>query len=303
MKLAMVGLGKMGMGMTRRLLAHQQQVVAYDVNPDAAKAAESAGAVGVSTLEAAVAALDAKPRLVWLMLPAGDITSTALQQLALLLGEGDIVIEGGNSNYKQSIERATMLRYKGISMLDVGVSGGIWGEANGFNLMAGGEEDAFNAVAPILKALAPENGFRRVGPSGAGHFVKMVHNGIEYGMMQAIAEGFELMQAKHEFGIDLAELSKLWTNGSVVRSWLLELAGRALEDDANLDWVEPYVEDSGEGRWTVQEGIDLAVPLPVITLSLQARFRSRQKDSYSARLLAALRNQFGGHAVHQKQGQ
>jgi len=302
MKLAMIGLGKMGMGMTRRLLAHKQQVVAFDVNPEAVKAAVDAGAEGASSLEDAVALLGAKQRITWLMLPSGDVTTTALQQLAALLGAGDIVVEGGNSNYKQSMERATMLRYKGIQMLDVGVSGGIWGEANGFNLMAGGDETAFQALAPIMKALAPKDGVQRVGPSGAGHFAKMVHNGIEYGMMQAIAEGYELMQAKHEFSIDLAELSKLWMNGSVVRSWLLELAGRALKEDTNLDWVEPYVEDSGEGRWTVQEGIDLSVPLPVITLSLQMRFRSRQNDSFSARLLAALRNQFGGHKIHSKRG-
>jgi 6-phosphogluconate dehydrogenase len=302
MKLAMVGLGKMGMGMTKRLLAHGQQVVALDINQESVKAAEAAGAIGAQSLSDAISKLDSSPRVVWLMLPAGDITGQALQEIALLLGEGDIVIDGGNSNYKQSTERASLLRYKGIHMLDAGVSGGIWGEANGFNLMIGGEAEAFEAVQSIFEALAQQDGYMHIGPSGSGHFVKMVHNGIEYGMMQAIAEGFELMAAKHEFGIDLAKLSKLWMNGSVVRSWLLELAGNALESDANLDWVEPHVEDSGEGRWTVEEGIDLAVPLPVITLSLQTRFRSRQKDSYTARMLSALRNQFGGHAIQRKQG-
>lgn len=300
MKLAMIGLGKMGMGMTRRLLAKKQQVVAFDIGADAVKSAESAGAIPAASLEHAVRLLDKKPRVIWLMLPAGDPTATTLQEIVAMLGEGDIVIEGGNSNYKQSMERAHMLRFKGIHMLDAGVSGGIWGEANGFNLMVGGDEDAFDHIKPALEALAQKDGYMRVGPSGAGHFVKMVHNGIEYGMMQAIAEGFELMAAKHEFGINLAALSSLWMNGSVVRSWLLELSGRALEEDANLDWVEPYVEDSGEGRWTVEESIELRVPLPVIALSLQMRFRSRQKDSYSARLLAALRNQFGGHAIQRK---
>jgi 6-phosphogluconate dehydrogenase len=301
MKIAMIGLGKMGMGITRRLIAKGHQVVAFDLNPDAVKSAQEVGAAPAESLASAVGQLDGTARIVWLMLPAGDVTGTALQELAPLLDQGDIVIDGGNSNYKLSMERAGMLRYRGIDMLDVGVSGGIWGESVGFNLMVGGSEAAFDAVKPILEALAPQDGYGYVGPSGAGHYVKMVHNGIEYGMMESLAEGFELMAAREEFGIDLAALSRLWTNGSVIRSWLLELAGNALTEDANLDWVEPYVEDTGEGRWTVQEGIDLSVPLPAITLSLQMRFRSRQTDSYAARLLAALRNQFGGHSVHRKQ--
>jgi 6-phosphogluconate dehydrogenase len=218
-----------------------------------------------------------------------------------LLEEGDIIIDGGNSYYKDSIERATMLRYKGISMLDTGVSGGIWGLANGFNLMAGGDEDAFRAIEPIYDALAQEGGYLYVGPSGSGHFVKMIHNGIEYGMMQAYAEGFELIRSKTEFNADLAALARLWMNGSVIRSWLLELAGNALENDPQLDWVESEVTDSGEGRWTVIESIEQAVPLPVITLALQARFRSRQKDTFGNRLLSALRNQFGGHPVSRKE--
>jgi 6-phosphogluconate dehydrogenase len=236
----------------------------------------------------------------WIMLPHGDPVTLTMQELAPLLGEGDIIIEGGNSYYKNSMERAQMLRYKGIAMLDCGVSGGIWGLKEGFNLMVGGEQDAYDHVEPIFKALAPENGCARVGPSGAGHFVKMVHNGIEYGMMEAIAEGLEVIEAKEEFDVDLAALSRLWLYGSVIRSWLLELAGNVLEEDPELDWVEPFVVDSGEGRWTVEEGIDLSIPLPVITLALQMRFRSRQDNSYSARLLAALRNAFGGHAVHKK---
>ena len=299
MKLAMIGLGKMGMGLSRRLIAHQHEVVGFDLSPDAV--GHIPGAVAAASLGGAVSKLDLTPRVVWLMLPSGEPTMTALQELATLLGDGDIVIDGSNSNYKESMERASMLRYKGIAMLDAGVSGGIWGEANGFNLMVGGSQEAFDAVAPIFEALAPEGGYGHVGPSGAGHFVKMVHNGIEYGMMESIAEGFELIAAKQEFEVDLAALSNLWSNGSVIRSWLLELAGKALVEDSNLDWVEPYVEDTGEGRWTVQEGIDLSIPLPAITLSLQMRFRSRQSDSYGARLLAALRNQFGGHSIHRKQ--
>lgn len=302
MKLAMVGLGKMGMAITRRLIAHKHVVVAYDIDPDAVAQAQTAGAVGVASLEEVAAKLDSRPRIVWLMLPVGEPIGATLQSLAVLLGEGDIVVEGGNSNYKQSMERANMLRYRGIHMLDVGVSGGLGGEEKGFNLMVGGDEEPFEQVAPIFEALAPPGGFQRVGFNGAGHFVMMVHNGIKYGMMQTIAEGFELMAAKREFGLDLAALARLWSNGSLIRSALLELAGSALEEDPNLDWVEPYVEDTGEGRWTVQEAIDLDVPLPIITLSLQMRFRSRQKDSYAARLLAALRSEFGGYEAHRKSG-
>ncbi len=299
MKLTMIGLGKMGLAMTKRLLQGGHQVIAFDINPEAVQEAISAGAVGVGSLEEAVGHLDSKPRIVWLMLPAGDAVGVTLQKLAMLLGEGDILLEGGNSNYHESQERAKMLRFKGIQMLDVGVSGGIWGLEMGYNLMVGGDEEAYWTVEPILAALAAEGGYGLVGPSGAGHFVKMVHNGIEYGMMEAIAEGFELIAAKEEFNIDLAALSRLWGNGSVIRSWLLELTSYVLEEDPDLDWVEPYVPDTGEGRWTVMEGIDLDVPLPVITLSLLMRFRSRQESSYAMRLLAALRNRFGGHAAHQ----
>ncbi len=301
MKLAMVGLGKMGMGLTRRLLKQGHEVVAFDLSADLVKEAKGAGAIAADSLEDAVAKLDQSPRIVWVMVPSGDPVALTLQSLARFLKEGDIVVEGGNSRYTESMERASMLRYKGVHMLDVGVSGGVWGEREGFNLMVGGEEEAFEHITPILKSLAPENGYGRVGPSGAGHFVKMVHNGIEYGMMQAIAEGFELIDAKPEFDVDLAALARLWENGSVIRSWLLELAGNVLEDDPKLDWVEPFVTDSGEGRWTVEESIDLRVPLPVITLALQMRFRSRQDDSYTAKMLASLRNQFGGHAIKRKE--
>jgi 6-phosphogluconate dehydrogenase len=301
MKLAMVGLGKMGMGLARRLVASGHQVVGFSRTPDTVREAESYGVIPAFSLEEAVSKLDSSPRIVWLMLPAGETISAMLQQLVALLGEGDIIVEGGNSHYKQSIERATMLRYKGIHMLDAGVSGGIWGLENGFNLMIGGDENAYETLIPVFEALAPPGGYQRVGPSGAGHFAKMVHNGIEYGMMEAIAEGFEVLAAKEEFDFDLGALSRLWMNGSVIRSWLLELTGNVLEEDPALDWVEPYVVDSGEGRWTVVEAIDLDVPLPVITLALQMRFRSRQDNSYAARLLAALRNQFGGHAVRRRE--
>lgn len=296
----MLGLGKMGMGMARRLLQHNHQVVAFDLNSDAVHDAVGAGATGATSLQEVVTLLDSQPRVLWMMLPAGPPTEHTVNELAGMLGNGDIVIDGGNSNYKESILRANMLAERGIRMLDTGVSGGIWGEREGFNLMTGGERFAFDQIVPILEALAPPNGYMYVGPNGSGHFVKMVHNGIEYGMMQAIAEGFELMAAKTEFEIDLASLSRLWQNGSVVRSWLLELTGNVLEEDHDLSEVAPYVPDSGEGRWTVEESIDLRVPLPVITLALQMRFRSRQDDSYAARMLAALRNQFGGHAIKRK---
>ena len=300
MKVAMIGLGKMGANMTARLLKGGHEVVAYDLSEEAVQTAVSDGAIAAHSLEEAVEKLDDSPRVLWVMVPAGDPVSLTLQDLAGLLDEGDIIIEGGNSNYKDSMERAQMLRYKGISMLDIGVSGGVWGLTEGFNLMAGGDRDAFDTIEPILQTLAPENGYGYIGPSGAGHFVKMVHNGIEYGMMEAIAEGFEVIAAKEEFAVDLGALARLWEHGSVIRSWLLELAGNVYEEDAGLDWIEPYVTDSGEGRWTVEESIDLAIPVPVIALALQMRFRSRQDNSHAARLLAALRNQFGGHAVKRR---
>jgi len=300
MKVALIGLGKMGLAMARRLLAQGHQVVGYDLDPQAAEQAAAVGVATADTLEGAVALLEETPRLIWLMLPAGEAVGATLQRLVMLLGEGDIVVEGGNSHYRESQERAKMLRFKGIYMLDVGVSGGIWGEQNGFNLMVGGAEEAFQAVEPLFAALAPPGGYALVGPSGAGHFVKMVHNGIEYGILEALAEGFELLAAKQEFGLDLAALCDLWEHGSVIRSWLLELTGRILTADPTLDWVAPYVEDTGEGRWMVQEGIDLSVPLPAITLALQMRFRSRQESSFAARMVAALRAEFGGHAVRQQ---
>ena len=290
MKMAMIGLGKMGMGMTRRLLAKRHQVVAFDLNADVVQRAEKEGAIPASSLEEVVEKVDAQPRLVWLMLPAGEAVTLTLQELARLLGEGDIVAEGGESNYQQSIERATMLRYRGIHMLDVGLSGGAWGEEVGYNLVVGGNEEAFEQATPIFEALAPQGGFLHVGPSGAGHFVRMVHDGIEYGMMQSIAEGFELMAAKEEFALDLAALCHVWSNGSMIRSWLLDLAGKVLDEDPGLDWAETRIPVAGEERWTMQEALDLSIPLPVISLALQLRFHSRREESYTARLIAALHN-------------
>jgi 6-phosphogluconate dehydrogenase len=233
------------------------------------------------------------------MVPAGDPTESTINSLAQVLSPGDVVIDGGNSNYKDSVRRATALKEKGIAFLDAGTSGGVWGLKEGYSLMVGGDAATFLRLEPIFQTLAPgpDKGYGYVGPAGAGHFVKMVHNGIEYGMMQAYAEGFELMQAKEEFSFDMAKIAEIWRYGSVVRSWLLDLTATALGNDPSLDGLQPYVEDSGEGRWTVQESIDLGVPTPVISLSLQARFRSRQDNSFGARLLAAMRNQFGGHAV------
>lgn len=296
MQIAMIGLGRMGMGMSKRLLKGGHSVVGMDLNEASRAELDGAGGTAAASLDAVVALLQ-PPRLCWVMLPAGAITQGVLDQLFVILSPGDLVIEGGNSNYKDSIARAERFAQRGIHFMDCGVSGGIWGEANGFNLMMGGSGEAFLVAEPLFRTLAPEHGYLHVGKAGAGHFVKMVHNGIEYGMMQAIAEGFELMAAKEEFDLDLAAIAELWEHGSVVRSWLMELTGRALASNPDLSGVAPYVSDSGEGRWTVQESIDLAVPLPVISLALQMRFRSRQESSYGARMLAAQRNQFGGHAV------
>jgi 6-phosphogluconate dehydrogenase len=233
------------------------------------------------------------------MAPAGEATERTLTALAGALSEGDIIIDGGNANYKDSIRRAAMLKEKGLDFLDAGTSGGIWGLTEGYSLMIGGDKAAFEKVEPIFQTLAPSptTGYGHVGPAGAGHFTKMVHNGIEYGMMQAYAEGLELMHAKEELNLDLAQITEIWRYGSVVRSWLLDLTANALKEDPEMSTLEPYVDDSGEGRWTVEESIDLAVPTPVMTLALQMRFRSRQDDSFSAKLLAVMRNQFGGHAV------
>ena len=299
MELGMIGLGRMGSNMVQRLIASGgHRVVTYDRLLAAVIASEAVGAVGMDSLEDLVHALT-PPRAVWLMVPAGEPTEATIDSLIPLLSAGDVVLDGGNSNYKDSIRRAEVLRRDSLHFLDVGTSGGIWGLKEGYSLMIGGDEEVFQRLEPIFQTLAPapDKGYGYVGPSGAGHFVKMVHNGIEYGLMEAYAEGFELMQAKEELALDLAQIAQIWRHGSVVRSWLLDLTASALGENPALDDLQAYVEDSGEGRWTVQESIELAVPAPVITLSLQARFRSRQEQPFGAKLLAAMRNQFGGHAV------
>jgi 6-phosphogluconate dehydrogenase len=298
MEIGMVGLGKMGGNMTRRPLGAGHSVVAYAPSTEAVEAARGWGAVGAGSLAELVRQLS-RPRAIWLMVPAGDPTEDTINQLAGLLSTDDIIIDGDNSNYKDSMRRADGLAGKGIHLLDAGTSGGVWGLTEGYCIMVGGNEEAFRRVEPVFRSLAPapDRGCAYVGHSGAGHFVKMVHNGIEYGLMQAYAEGFELMQAKDEFNLDLPAIAELWRHGSVVRSWLLDLAAAALEGDPKLAAVQPYVEDSGEGRWCAHEAIDLAVAAPVITQSLQVRFASRDEDRFGDRLLAALRNQFGGHRV------
>ncbi len=295
MRIAMVGLGKMGMNMTRRLLRAGHEVVAVDRSQAAVAEAAREGAVAAATLADAVPKLP-PPRAVWLMVPAGGPVDENVGLLAGLLSPGDIVIDGGNSMYKDAARRAQALAGRGIRFLDAGTSGGVWGLTEGYCLMVGGDRDAYDAVTPVLSALAPPGGFAYMGPHGAGHFVKMIHNGIEYGMMQAYAEGFELL-ATAPFPIDLPSVASLWNRGSVVRSWLLELAGRALSKDPTLAGLSPYVEDSGEGRWTVERAIEAGIPVPAIAIALSMRFLSRQDDSFALRMLAALRNEFGGHAV------
>ncbi|HEX5437111.1 MAG TPA: decarboxylating 6-phosphogluconate dehydrogenase [Gemmatimonadaceae bacterium] len=298
MKIGMVGLGRMGANMTTRLLEGGHTVVVYDRNADAVATAAEGGAVPSASLEEVVRQL-AAPRAVWIMVPAGGPTEDTVRALAALLDRGDTIIDGGNSNYKDSMRRAESVAPRGIAFVDVGTSGGIWGLAEGYSMMVGGERAAAERLRPIFETLAPgkTEGWGYVGPSGSGHFVKMVHNGIEYGLMEAYAEGFSVLQHKAEFSLDLAQVANIWRSGSVVRSWLLDLSARALEQNPTLKGIAPYVSDSGEGRWTVAEAIDLDVPAPVITLALLERLRSRDTDSYADKLLAAMRHQFGGHAI------
>lgn len=298
MEIGFIGLGRMGANMVERLLLGGHRVVAYNRSPDKTRLAAQQGAVPSFSLEELVSNLKDEPKAVWTMVPAGDPTEHEIQSLTPLLKRGDIIIDGGNSNFRDSIARARRLAEHYIHFLDVGTSGGIWGLKNGYCMMIGGERDIFEHMRPIFSTLAPnENGYDWFGPSGAGHFTKMVHNGIEYGMLEAYGEGFEIIE-RSQYKVDLRRLSQVWNNGSVVRSWLLELAELAFEQDGNdLAEVAGYVEDSGEGRWTVVESIGTATPAPIIALSLMARFYSRQDESYSAKVIAALRNQFGGHAI------
>ena len=296
MKIGMVGLGKMGANMTERLIEKGHEVVAFDLNADARASVASKGAETAATLDEMVSKLPS-PRVAWVMVPAGDATNSTIDTLKNLMSSGDVVIDGGNSNYKEAAPTAESLKTKGVGFIDAGTSGGVWGLANGYCLMVGGTPEDVALCEPIFLALAPEGGYARVGPVGAGHFVKMIHNGIEYGLMQAYAEGFEIMDKAHEFNLDLHEIASIWRYGSVVRSWLLELAERALAPGSGFEDIEGYVVDSGEGKWTAQEALDRDVPAPVITLSLFRRFASREPNAFSNRLVAALRNQFGRHAV------
>jgi 6-phosphogluconate dehydrogenase len=295
MKIAMVGLGKMGANMTQRLIEKGHEVVGFDLSDKARDAVAAFGATTASTLEEVATALSA-PRVAWVMVPAGEATNSTITKLAGLFEPGDVIIDGGNSNYKEMAPLVEKLAASGIALVDAGTSGGIWGLKEGYCLMVGGTKEAVATCEPIFLALAPEGGYAHVGPPGAGHFVKMVHNGIEYGLMQAYAEGFEIMSEAKEFNLDLHEIASIWRYGSVVRSWLLELAERALRPESNFDQIEAVVVDSGEGRWTLDEAIDRAVSAPVIASALFARFASQKKDAFGLRLVSALRNQFGGHA-------
>ena len=300
MDVAMVGLGRMGGNMARRLLRGGHRVVVWNRTYAKAEELGAEGAEPVKGLTDVVKALQA-PRAIWIMLPYGDATQAAIDELTPLLDEGDILIDGGNSPFQHDIERGAELKAKGIRYLDAGTSGGVWGLEVGYCLMVGGDRSAFEHIEPLLKTLAPPgHGYEYCGGHGSGHFVKMVHNGIEYGMMQAYAEGFELLEAT-EWDLDLASIADLWNQGSVVRSWLLELAADAFKKDPGLEHITGYVEDTGEGRWTVEQAIAHSVPMPAISAALFTRFRSRQQDTFSGKVLAALRNEFGGHAVKEKE--
>jgi len=298
MLVGMIGLGRMGANMAQRLIQGGHRVAGYDPKPAARKELEAKGGASAESLGALVAKLEA-PRTLWLMVPAGAPTDATLTALLPLLQAGDTVVDGGNSNYKDTQRRAATFAEKKIEYVDCGTSGGIWGLAEGYSLMIGGAEVAVERLRPIFETLAPagDRGWGRVGPVGAGHFTKMVHNGIEYGLMQAYAEGFSILKHKDDLGLDVHQVAEIWRHGSVVRSWLLDLTAAALEKNPSMEGIAPYVADSGEGRWTVAEAIDLDVPAPVITLALLERLRSRDADSFADKLLAAMRNQFGGHPI------
>lgn len=295
MELGFIGLGKMGMNMVTRLRRDQHRIVVYDRSNDLIKQAEGLGCIGSSSLADLVGKLSA-PKAVWVMVPSGAPTEETIKAVAALLQPGDTIVDGGNTRFHDDVRRAAELKTKGIHYVDAGTSGGIWGLTVGYCLMVGGEEAVVQQLAPVFKTLAPENGWAHVGAVGAGHYVKMVHNGIEYSMMQGYAEGFELM-SKSEYKLNLARIADLWMQGSVVRSWLLELAASALKQDPKLDQLKGYVQDSGEGRWMIADAIEKDVPVPTLTTALFTRFRSRQEQSFAEKMLAALRNAFGGHAV------
>ena len=298
MQLGMIGLGKMGANMAQRLLKGGHKVVGFDPAAEARKQLEDNGGGSADSLKALVQALPA-PRVLWLMVPSGKVTDDTVSSLLDLLDKGDTMIDGGNSNYKDSLGHAAKCADKGVNYVDCGTSGGVWGLAEGYSMMIGGDEKVVDGLKPIFETLAPgkNKGWGRVGPVGSGHYTKMVHNGIEYGLMQAYAEGFSILKHKEEFALDLAQVGEIWRYGSVVRSWLLELTTDALTKNPTMQGIAPYVVDSGEGRWTVDAAIELSVPAPVITLSLMERFRSRDKDSFTDKLLASMRNEFGGHAI------
>lgn len=296
MRIGMIGLGRMGGNMTERLLRGGHDVIAYDRERKSVEAIAARGATGVNDLAGLIGKLDTAP-VIWMMIPSGEPVDQTIASLAPLIGAGTVLVDGGNSNYHDTVRRGGALKERGIELVDCGTSGGIWGLDEGYCLMVGGTDEAVSRIQPLLQSLAPPEGFAHVGPSGAGHYVKMIHNGIEYGLLQAYAEGYEILHESKHYSLDLHQIAAVWNRGSVVRSWLNQLAERALEKDADLADVAAWVADSGEGRWTVQEAMDLDVPAPVITLSLLARFRSRQPASYGAKVIAALRREFGGHPV------
>jgi len=299
MRAAIIGLGKMGSNMARRLINDGHEIIGFNRTPQVTnEMAEEDGLIPAFSIEETVEKLSS-PKVVWIMVPAGDPTEDTIDALSSLLEKEDIIIDGGNSNYKDTLRRGEFLKEKGIAFIDIGTSGGIWGLTEGYSMMVGGDNKPVKLITPLLETLAPtkELGWGHVGPNGSGHFVKMIHNGIEYGMMQAYAEGFEILKAKDAFNLDLHQISEIWRYGSVIRSWLLDLTARALEENPELEGIKGWVADSGEGRWTVFESIDLDVPAPVITAALQARFVSRDEENYAAKILSAMRNQFGGHAV------
>lgn len=298
MKLAILGLGKMGYNLTLNLLSHEHEVVAYDVEPKRADELGREGAIPAYSIEDAVSKLDA-PRVIWLMVPAGEIVDELVDKLSTLLSAGDIVIDGGNSHYKQSLDRYARLKEKGVHFLDAGTSGGMEGARHGACMMIGGDQEAFDHIEPMIRDINVENGYLYAGEAGAGHFLKMIHNGIEYGMMQAIGEGFEVLE-KSPYNYDFAEVARVWANGSVIRGWLIDLTERAFRKDAKLDEIRGVMHSSGEGKWTLETALDLQAATPVIAMSLLMRYRSLEQDTFHGKVVAALRNEFGGHAVEKK---